>query len=425
MRPKREKKHLSKNMLGQLIYLTSTFYIQNNLYTCAASCAFGFLFSFIPIVMMVLAVLMPLLHSSRVFIDSVVAIAAEYENMFDVKSFINTLLSYTTFKWSDFLLVLFIIWMARKFFVTMMQGMNKIFHYKTKSRPIFNQVIVFAGELVLVIITTIVVLVFFVLRQLFTQPMFSSLRMHFPRFLGFVPNIFVNAIAYVLIFVLVTLAYRFTAQTKPKIKWCVACAAACTVIFFIVSKCMSIFLNVSNYNIIYGVLSTLVILLFEAYIFFTLFLVCAQVIYVIQFFDSLLLGELYLLPERDDTAVRSVIRRVLFITPVTLMNNDNVVSYTAGSVIYAKGEQSSTVYYVMSGTVIVSAHNNFSYYDKGSFFGEQSCIIDKPHIDEASALIDCEIMKISATDFRAFLDANPLAAEKALAHVAEYIAKVI
>lgn len=411
-------------MTGQLLYLTTVFYIQNNLYTCAAACAFGFLFSFIPIIMMVLAILVRILHASHSFINSILSFTGRYKDMFDAQSFINTLLEYKTFGWVDFLLVLFIVWMARKFFATIMQGINRIFHYKAPSRPLLDQFIIFAGELVLVILAVIIISALFTLRQIFTQPALAGLRSLIPHLLGLTPNLLINIFEYLLIFAFVAISYRFAAGTKPAFKLCLICSAVCTAIFFIISKLIGFFLDIENYNLIYGVLSSVMILLFEVYIFFTLFLTCAQIIYVIQFFDSLLLGELYLLPERDDTAVLSIIRRILFIKPETLMKKNDVLVVKAGGIIYSKDDATDDCYYVLNGTVILNRSDNLAYYDKGSFFGEQACILSKPRAGEARADTDCELIRISAASFRSLLENNSKAAEKALSQVSDYVARV-
>ncbi|MBQ9495789.1 MAG: YihY/virulence factor BrkB family protein [Treponema sp.] len=421
----REKNYLSKNMLGQFIYLILTFYIQNNLYTCAAACAFSFLFSFIPIVMIVLTILVRIIHADPTLIESILTRAAEYKQMFNMQSFIDTLMRHNVLNLYDFLLVFFILWMARKSFASMMQGLQRIFHYKIKSRPLFNQALIFMSEITLIIISVIIILAIFAIRQLFMHSFFLTHRIYLPvKILGFLPSMAITFSEFALIFIAITLAYYFMSRTKPKLSLCMMCAALCTLSFFIITIFTKKFMNVSNYNVIYGILSGLMILLFQMYMFFTLFLICAQIIYIIQFFDSLVLGELYLLPERDDTKIISIIKRVLFITPSLLMDTDNVSTYKAGDIIFSTGDIPTDSYYVVSGTVTLTVNDNICYCDKGTSFGEEACILERQRIGEAAALTDCKIMKIPASTFRVLLESNQLAAEKALAHLTEYIAKV-
>ena len=417
----RHKKRSAKNTVGQLIYLTASFYARNDLYTCAASCAFGFLFSFIPIVMTVLTILVRIIHASPEIIASVLSRISEYKTMFDAESFIDGILKVKTFGWIELVLALFIVWMARKSFAAVMQGMRRIFHKKIKSRALFNHALIVIGELALIFIATVIILAVFTLRNFF---MLSSLPIDIPAKLGILPGTFITSSEFALIFIIVLLAYRYASETKPNVKLCAACSALCTLSFFAAAKLTNEFLNIANYNIIYGVLGGLMVFLLQTYIFFTLFFIFAQVIYIVQFFDPLVLSELYLLPGRDDTKLNSIVRRILFITPSAIMNDVNVENYKAGAIIYSKNERSDDSYYVVSGVVLINRNGNLSYCDTGSFFGEETCILDQLRTSEAKAETDCKLMKISAEEFRSLLEINHKTAEKALSHISEYVSHV-
>ena len=419
----RHKKRSAKNTVGQLIYLTASFYARNDLYTCAASCAFGFLFSFIPIVMTVLVVLVHIIHASPEIIDSVLSRVSEYKTMFDAESFIDGILKVKTFGWIEFVLALFIVWMARKSFAAVMQGMRRIFHKKIKSRVLFNHALAVIGELSLIVIATLIIVLVFALRNLFTLFPFATLPVELPPLFAFSP-VLITVSEFALIFIIVLLAYRYASETKPKLKLCAACSALCTLSFFAAAKLTNEFLNIANYNIIYGVLGGLMVFLLQTYIFFTLFFIFAQVVYIVQFFDPLVLSELYLLPGRDDTKLNSIVKRILFITPSAIMNDVNVENYKAGSVIYAKNDRSDDSYYVVSGVVLINRNGNLSYCDTGSFFGEETCILDQLRTSEAKAETDCKLMKISAEEFRSLLEINHKTAEKALSHISEYVSRV-
>ena len=420
---RRHKKRSAKNTVGQLIYLTASFYARNNLYTCAAACTFGFLFSFIPIVMTVLTVLVRIIHASPEIIASVLSRISEYKTMFDAESFINGILKVKTFGWIEFLLAFFIVLMARKSFAAVMQGMQRIFHKKIKSRALFNHAFIVIGELALVVIATLIILIIFALRKLFILFPFASLPFELPPLFVLSPVV-ITLSEFVLIFTIVLLAYRYASETKPNVKLCAACSALCTLSFFAAAKLTNEFLNIANYNIIYGVLSSLMIFLFQTYIFFMLFFIFAQVVYIVQFFDPLVLSELYLLPDRDDTKLNSIVKRMLFITPSAIMHKDNVENYKAGSIIYAKNDRSDDSYYVVSGAVRINRNGNLSYCDTGAFFGEETCILDQVRTSEAKAETDCKLMKISAEEFRSLLEINHKTAEKALSHISEYVSRV-
>ena len=114
---KKNKKKPIRIIAGQSIYLTLNFYFQNNLDNSASACAFGFLFSFIPITMMIVAILVTILHSSPQIINVLLEFAEQFKDVFDIKPFINSLMKIHSFNWVEFLLAVFIFWMARKFFI--------------------------------------------------------------------------------------------------------------------------------------------------------------------------------------------------------------------------------------------------------------------------------------------------------------------
>jgi len=373
--------------------------------------------------MTVLAVLVRIIHASPEIIDSVLSRVSEYKTMFDAESFIDGILKVKTFGRIEFVLVLFIVLMARKSFAAVMQGMRRIFHKKIKTRAIFNHALIVIGELALIVIATLIILLLFALRNLFTLFPFAALPVELPPLLVLSPVV-ITVSEFALIFVIVLLAYRYASETKPNVKLCAFCSSLCTLSFFTAAKLTNEFLNMANYNIIYGVLGGLMVFLFQTYIFFTLFFIFAQVVYIVQFFDPLVLSELYLLPDRDDTKLNSIVKRILFITPSAIMNDDNVENYTAGSIIYAKNERSDDSYYVVSGAVLINRNGNLSYCDTGSFFGEETCILDQLRTSEAKAETDCKLMKISAEEFRSLLEINHKTAEKALSHISEYVSRV-
>lgn len=419
----RSKKYrLSKFTLAQVVYLFSSFYVQNSLYTCAAACAYSFFFSVIPIIMITLSILVWLTRSSPSLIAEVISYLQQlqYVNFFDVGAFVERVLAYRQTSWVNVVSVLFAFWMARKLFATTMQGMKLIFRGNIKNRFVINQLIVFAGEVAFVVVATVIILLLFGFRLLLTLPIFSVLRGHLEWIGSRLSVTLVNFVAYLIVFIFVSLVYRFSSRTKPSMKLCVVSSALCTVAFFIVTRIMLLFMNFSNYNLVYGVLASLMILLLEIYIFFLIFFGGAQLIYVVQFFSTLLIGELYLLPPHDTREMKSVLRRILFINPVSLMDKDDVIYCAAGDVIYKDNENSYDVYYIAQGSVVVKLDREFVYFVRGDFFGAVNCLLETPRNGTAVATVECKLIKFNADTFRKVVEKNPKTAEKALKQTSIY-----
>src|SRR5574344_1533982 len=111
----------------QSLYLTEVFYFSNDLFSYASACAFGFLFSFVPVVMMILVILLRILHASPEMITSILNTSKVFSNTFDIQYLIDSVVSIKTITNFEIILGLAIIWMARRFFSSVMAGMHTIF----------------------------------------------------------------------------------------------------------------------------------------------------------------------------------------------------------------------------------------------------------------------------------------------------------
>ena len=409
--------------LSQIIYLTVRSFFQNSLGTSAASCTLGFIFSFMPMVMLNLTIFIGILHASPSMLEDFSSLFAELTPVFNLNDYINGLQKGFVVNWVNFLLALFMIWMSRKLFLSIIQSLTKIFRTVAPRRPVINQLLTFAGEILIVVIIATTFLAAFVTRQIFKLALFEKISELSPILFSTLSNRLVNLLLYVILFVLSLIAYRFASGSRPKFRLCLLRAFMCTITFYIAITLISLFMNRGNYSTIYGVLSNIIILLFEVYIFFILFLLFAQMIYTVQSFNSNLLAELYLLPKSFSTSPADILRRAVFITPSALMTEENTESFWAGQEIYKNGEQSECVYYIVSGTVREERDEIVRFREAGSFLGEIDLTLDTFHHSSATAVTECKAIRISKEDFSDLLDKNPQAAIKAMSKLSRYAAK--
>ena len=129
----------------QVFYLTSRFYIKNNLDASAAACSFGFIFSFMPIILIILSAFIHVLHASEAAVTKIVQLAQALGAGFDVAKVIHTVTSGISFSLVNAVLGIFTVWMARKLFVSIVQGLSQIFKTVAPPRPVVNQLLTFAG----------------------------------------------------------------------------------------------------------------------------------------------------------------------------------------------------------------------------------------------------------------------------------------
>ena len=409
--------------LSQIVYLTARGFFKNNLGMCASACTLGFIFSFIPLIMLILTTFIGILHASPAILEGFSALVANITPVFDINGYINGLKHGFVINWVNFLLAVFVIWMARKMFLSIIQSLSKIFNTVAPARPVINQLLTFAGEVFIVVIVAASFFAAFLTRQIFKLPVFERISSLSPILFSHLSNFLVNLVLYIIIFSMTVAAYKIGSGTKPRTRLCIVSALLCTVSFYIAITIISVFMNRANYNTIYGVLGNIIILLFEVYIFFNLFMVFAQMIFTVQFFHSNLLSELYLLPEKNPKNLDDILRRAIFITPSALMTQKNMEIFNPGQEIFKNGETVDSVYYLVSGTIQEERNDSVKTRSAGSFFGDLDFMIDANHRSAATAISECKVIKIPGDDFSELLDKNPKAAVKAMSKLSRYTAK--
>lgn len=396
---------------------------------------------------MITAVLTRFLHTSPELLYAFLASAEKWidaDNLYAMSNYFVTSGRPALFEVITGITVFFL---ARRFFYTVMQSVQKIFHSRAESRPLIAQLIIVAGEVLLVIITAVTTLLLTAAKSFFYGVYHGGERPFwieggeqgiFPLIgtgLAAVLPILLNTVPYFLIWIFTALAFRFASGTKPSFKLCFFSALLCSSLFAAVQYIFSLFIDTAKYNLIYGFLGSLMVMLLEVSVFFSLFLFFAQYVYVLQFFDSLLLAELYLLPARNETSLMQNIRRMLFIRADRFLpqqkpsysakyNKENeerpvFEEYRAGALIFCEGDEGTDVYYLAQGSVELVRKNNIRYLEQGSFFGQLNSLLNEKRDASARAVTDVQLLKIGTHRFNELLNRNPEAVRKTMNMVAD------
>ena len=181
-------------------------------------------------------------------------------------------------------------------------------------------------------------------------------------------------------------------------------------------------MNVTNYNTVYGTISSLVVLMMKVYLFFIIFLFCAQMIYVSQFFETLLRSEIYLLPPFSSKSMGDYLRRFLFINPSEIQTPQNTVKLEIGQTLYKADEKVKYVYYLKSGALSEASAKGFTLRSQGCFLGDVQCILNQTYQAETQALVECELISFTAEEFMQIIEKSHHAARKAISKISEYTA---
>ncbi|MBR1403347.1 MAG: YihY/virulence factor BrkB family protein [Treponema sp.] len=411
---------------SQSIFLTAKYFLQNRLLSFAGSCAFSFLFSVIPLFMMVVMVLVRFLHASPKTVSAILSAIPELEQYFNSDSIIQTVQSIKTVSTFEIIAALFILWMARRFFASIFDSMQNIFRTQTKRKALINQILTFVVEIVIVFTASAIFFAYISLQTITSVEILKKVPQLSFVYNGILSGDLIKILPNVLIFVVTTVLYKTSSGTKPSIFLCLFSGLLCTASFWVFRFIMHFFLNVSRYNLVYGVLGHLIIIFMDFFFFFVLFLVFAQFMYVVQFFDELLLGELYLLPNIEQDGLGAGIKRAMFVRPDFLIakNRSNIFSYNPGDVIFKKGDEGTDAYYIIKGSVKfipeMEVPDIYVFAHRGEFFGETSCILDQKRNFTAVAAISTRIIKIESERFRFLVHQNPEAAKKVLKQISPF-----
>ena len=406
--------------LGQIIYLTCSNFQGNDLWQSASACSFGFIFSFVPLALIIFTVLVGIIRVSPGILEYVNAFGAEIESIVDIKPFINNIMNKRNFHVVDIFLGVWIVWMARKLFQSIILAMNKIFNSQRKRRGIFNQALMFLSEFTLVIVIASIIIILFGFNKLVSPNISESLKEYLPSIVNQSSHTIVSLSMDFVIFISTFFVYRVVSGTKPPVGLCFIYGLLDSLCFYLISLWVSKFMNLSNYNIVYGTISTIIILMMKVYFFFVFFLFFAQMIYVTQYFELLLKCEVYLLPDSEHRGWMVQLRRMLFINPAALKTATNTKSVEQGEVIFNADDKADSVYYIRTGTITEQFENGETQtFEKGSFVGDTLCLLDERFRGTGVAATDCKLIIFTEKEFKELMKKSPKAASKALSKLAE------
>lgn len=418
--------HLKKifSRFGQMLYLTISNFTKNAMWESASACAFGFIFSFIPVTLIIFTVLVGILRIYPNIYNFIISFTEQFDSVVNITPVLDKLIEIRSVSSFNIFLGVWVIWMARKLFNSIIIAMNKVFRSVSPRKSWFNQILTFIIEFSVTLLIAVIIIAAFVFSQILSLPFFQTILEYFPLLQKQSSANLGTFVIYLILFISTVIAYRIIPGTKPLLRRCIFYAALSTISFFIVSYFLNTFMNVTNYNAVYGTISSLVVLMMKVYMFFIIFLFCAQMIYVSQFFDTLLRSEIYLLPPYSSKSLGDYLRRFLFINPSEIQTPQNTVRLEIGQTLYHKDEKVTKVYYLKSGAVSEASDHGFTLRTQGSFFGDVQCLLNENYNSTVQALSDCELISFSSEEFRQIVEKSHHAARKAISKISEYTSTV-
>jgi len=380
---------LSGKTLLQRLVITLQFFADNSLANHASACAYGFLLSAAPVLMLLSFILFYTFNSLISGVNNVEGTSVLPRLIANIP-FLNGVLDH---EWlvkelssiaesgmrlrgiAGFVSAIWIFWSGRIFILSLQRGLKVIFTGTQKRNPLFEILLVLIVELA--VLTGAILMIFFsaTARKIYHFFDFYPKTAFFRNVLLFMN---VRVVSFFLMIFIFYFVCRFLIANGPcrvSALWGSLCFAFSYTVF---SRILAVFLIQIKYNFLYGALGSLVFTLVNVFFFFMFFFSCAQLTKVLDSFDTFLFLRLR---QTRMKAIRPGLNpeRALFISEKGKLQK-YYHAYPENTVIFSKGDAGNDIFYLLEGEVNVfmsevNSNEKPVTLKSGAFFGEMGHIL--------------------------------------------------
>lgn len=390
----------------QKINLSVDLFIKNELFNHSGAAAFFFLLSIPPLFLLLLIAFDRYLSSyagaSAIFFEIMKSIHENLDKDFLIK--IGLLNVNTTA--IGLLGLLNLLWAGRAILTAIQRGLGVIFPAE-KSRPplvmnIFSLVILSILFMVSILITFASIGLNFienilsghVIVETFFQSLLPVIRRFFP---------------FMIIVLLIFLAYRFVPAKRPKTAPSLFGALSCAFSIFVVHILFARFFTVTQYSVIYGVLGSLILMVLWVYFSFVLFFFFAQYTFVSDKLDVLVLERMYFYRIKQDIKGKKI-EKFLFRHPKRIFEK-YARRYARGETLFREGDKSTDIYFVDRGRISIlrkidDRDHQIASIREGRIFGEMAYLLDERRTATAKAETEAILLILTPGIFEELLKVN-------------------
>ncbi len=392
----------------QKISLSLHLFFRNELFNHAGAAAFFFILSIPPVFLLLLIAfdlyLVSYADASVIFFEFIKNINENLDK--DLFAKIGLLNVDTTAIGIFGLLNL--LWVGRAIITSIQRGLRIIFPAAKKRTPLKMNIVSFIILSILllasVLITFLSISLNFVqtllpesvIIQTFFQALLPVLRHFFP---------------FVIIAVLIFMAYRLVPPDKPQTTSCLISATGCALSIFLVHFLFAKFFTVTQYSVIYGVLGSLILMVLWVYFSFLLFFFFAEYTFVSDKLDVLVFEQMYLF-RFSHSVKEKKIQKFLFNHPQRIFEK-YARRYKAGEILFREGDQGAHIYFVDQGSIKIfrkiGGHDQeIATVRAGRVFGEMAYLLNQSRTATAIAATESILLIIMPDVFEELLQANTI-----------------
>nr|AGS52156.1 ribonuclease BN-like family protein [uncultured bacterium contig00049] len=393
----RKIKSVVKTFL-QRLFIAMQLYGENGLANHAAACAYGFLLSMAPMLLLLAFFIFYVFNPSPTAITAFIGNIPFFASIFDERWLSSDFFSIKVSGISGIISILSILWAGRILALSMQRGLKIIFPAEKNRNPITNNLVTIAIE------TSVII---FVLIAIVSSRMAFSLY----RFFDFMPKTSIlqfitsytgGKISYIILLgIAMFLAYVFIPVSPPRKLSAFRGMLFGIAAYFCTALLLGFIIDKARFNLLYGTLGNMIVLLVNVYFFFYFFFLGAQLSYVIDYFDALLFSKL-----RRNENTRLIYK---FFYPV----GGNLVKYIRyfkkDEIIVSQGDNVEEIYYLLDGEVEIlfktpaGSSNSAGTLKAGSFFGEMGYLLSEGRTATVKANTDVAAFALPLSLFDAIL----------------------
>jgi membrane protein len=397
-------------ILLQRVFITLQFSGQNSLANHAAACAYGFLLSAAPLLLITSFILFHIFEISNNSIITLIRSLPFLEIAIDEQWLSDNFYSIMFPGLSGFATILSFIWAGKLLAVSLQRGLKTIFIGSKKRNPASYTLVILAFELPALLLSLAVIFSSRAARRFYETFNFLPKRALF--------DFFASKQGY-FIFTVMALgfvtycAYRLIPANPPQPISAFLGGVFCIILYKILSLALSILLGQSRYNFLYGTFGNLVTLLINVYFFFLFFLMGGQFAYVSDSFDSFLFLKMRKarMNAANGAKISSIISKAtdrLFLSIEGSLRK-YYRFHKKGETIFFEKDKIDAIYYILKGEVessVLSGVNNYAHigtYGADSFFGEIGYLLSEDRSTTIKAKTDVEALALPPRIFDAIL----------------------
>lgn len=299
-----------------------------------------------------------------------------------------------------------LLWAGRWIITGIQRGLDTIFPGGKNRNPIVRNIFSF---LILSILLVVSVLVTFISIGLnFFQTLFAGNMMAIAFFQSLLPVIR-HILPFLVTVLVIFMAYRFVPVKKPKTVHGLTGAVLCALAIILLHMLFSKFFSVTRYNVIYGVLGSLILMVLWVHFSFVLFFFFAEFTFVSDKIDVLLFERMYFFQLRQDIKGKKI-EKFLFSHPKRIFEK-YARCYEPGEIIFRQGEESTDIYFIYHGSIDIYRHadgneRKIAVIGKGEVFGEMAYLLKENRTATASAETESILLVITSDIFEELLMVN-------------------